>query len=166
MARYAPGYEDRERVQSEQSSAALLEEYSKIQEEIADLEKGQDHEARSRLRDEKRELYQRRDRLELEIEAREKRSREIRDIWMFCGAGLAMIIIGGVFYLRGGKWIGMTLVVPGFLELLWWSSPSFGLGGALREYRFLLWNKIALSAIGLVLLCLAWHLAERRRARP
>lgn len=163
-ARYSPGYENKERVQSEKSFAVLLDEYAVAQKAIADLEKGKDQEARQRLHDEQSDLYQRRNALEVEIDARERRGREIRDIWIFSGAGLVLIAIGGAAYLRGAQWSGMTLVIPGFLELLWWSSPSFGMGGALQEYQLLLWNKIALSVIGLGLLYLGWRLVEKRRS--
>ena len=59
----------------------------------------------------------------------------------------------------------MSLILPGFLELSWWSAPSFTLGGAVREYDVLLMNKIILTIVAFVLLYSLWFFAQRRRQR-
>ena len=56
---------------------------------------------------------------------------------------------------------GMAFLIAGFAELIWWSSPSFFMGGAHSEYELLLINKITISLIGLGLLHGAWHFRTR-----
>ncbi len=70
-----------------------------------------------------------------------------------------------MLYVRGYEWVGVSLVLPGFLELMWWSAPSFTLGGAVREYDTLLVNKIVLTIISFVLLYTLWRLANRQRMK-
>ena len=76
--------------------------------------------------------------------------------WIFSIAGLALIAVGSLLFVRGYGWLGMSLILPGLLELIWWSAPSFTLGGAVREYDLLLVNKIILTIIAFVLLYALW----------
>ena len=99
-----------------------------------------------------------------ELRQREGITREIRDTWIFSGAGLVLIGMGALIYSRGSDWVGMSLVVPGVLELMWWSAPSFTLGGAVREYDTLLINKIVLTVVALAFVYALWWLARRKRA--
>ena len=75
-----------------------------------------------------------------------------------------MILLSGRLFALKSDWLGMSLAIPGFAEILWWSSPSFSMGGAQHEYTLLLVNKIAITLIGLVLLYLGWFLLNRRKA--
>lgn len=165
LDQFSSDYIETKRVQDERSTQVLLQEYREIAPKIAALEegKGKSYDELKPIRAAHPKLYEQSDKLRSEISLRETRSREIRDIWLFCGAGIIMIPLGGCFMKRGWRWVGMSLVIPGFLELLWWSSPSFNFGGAPREYQLLLWNKIGLSIIGIVLLYAAWFFAERHR---
>ncbi len=163
LDQFASDYSERKKVQEERSTEVLLQEYREVAPKIFALEegKGKSYDELKPIRDAHPKLYEQSDRLRGEISLRETRRREIRDLWLFCGAGMIMIPLGGCFMKRGWRWVGMSVAIPGFLELLWWSSPSFSFGGAAREYQLLLWNKIGLSVIGIVLLYASWVFAVR-----
>jgi hypothetical protein len=156
-----PDYQVKKEVTEEPSMTALVAEYGMTQSKINALEKGKNKEQLEELRKEEEYLYQKNSKLRDEIESRERRIREIRDLWIFCFAGIVFIILGAVFYLKQASWTGMSLLIAGFSELIWWSSPSFSGGGANAEYELLLINKTVLSLIGLGLLYVAWYFRAR-----
>ena len=158
-------YEVTEQVRMEESTEELLAEYESTSEQIEELRKAGAVEDQFSLRQGNMELFARHDALASELRQRENVTREIRDLWIFSIAGLVLIGIGSILYTRGLEWTGMSLILPGFLELSWWSAPSFTLGGAVREYDVLLMNKIVLTIVAFVLLYSLWFFAQRRRRR-
>ena len=88
-------------------------------------------------------------------------SNELRDLWIYSMAGLFLVILGCLIYFKIDRWTGLPLILAGFLELVWWSSPSFNMGGAVTEYRLLLVNKMIVTAIGLFVLFTLWTIARK-----
>lgn len=158
-------YEMTEEVRMEESTDELLAEYETSQEKIKQIREADPSKELFAVRQENAELFARNDALASELREREALSREIRDTWIFSIAGLVLIAVGSLLYSRGHAWPGVSLILPGFLELMWWSAPSFTLGGAIREYDVLLVNKIVLTIVAFVLLYTLWLLAERKRAK-
>ncbi len=157
-------YEVQEQVRLEESTDELMSEYEELEAQIDELKKADPPKELFVLRQENPELFARHAALASELREREAVTREIRDTWIFSGAGLILIGIGAVLYSRGYSWVGMSLVVPGVLELMWWSAPSFTLGGAVREFDTLLMNKIILSVLALAVVYALWFFAQRMRA--
>jgi len=158
-------YEMQEQVRLEASTDELMAEYETTQEEIEQLHNSVPKTDQYTLRQQHLELFARNDALASELRQREAVEREIRDTWIFSVAGLILIAVGSLAYARDYQWVGMSLILPGFLELLWWSAPSFTLGGAVREYDILLINKIILTLISFVLMYTLWFFSQRKRAR-
>lgn len=158
-------YEVTEEVRVEESTDELLAEYETTKEQIRQLRESDPSKELSTIRQENAELFARSEALASELKQRETIKREIRDIWIFSVAGLGLIAVGSLLYARGYGWPGISLILPGFLELIWWSAPSFTLGGAVREYDLLLMNKIVLTIIAFVLLYTLWFFAQRKRAK-
>jgi len=158
-------YDMKEEVRLEASTKELLDEYNAGYKEIQELRKANPNTELFAMRQAHAKLFARNDALASELRQRQAKSRELRDIWLFSGAGLVLIGLGSVLYVRGYEWTGMSLMVPGFLELVWWSAPSFTLGGAVREHDLLLFNKIILTIIAFVLLYSLWLIAQRRRKK-
>ena len=90
----------------------------------------------------------------------ESKSKEVFELRYFWFSGLAFLIIGLFCYERVSPWLGLTLLIAGFAEMIWATSPSFR-GGPQTEFDRLLTNKIIFSSISLVLL-LAIGYASRR----
>ena len=158
-------YEVTEEVRIEESTDELLAEYETTKEKIKQLREADPSKELFAIRQENAELFARSGALALELQQRETIKKEIRDIWIFSVAGLVLIAVGSLLYARGHCWPGMSLILPGFLELIWWSAPSFTLGGALHEYDLLLMNKIILTIIAFILLYTLWFIAQRKRAK-
>ena len=155
-------FEMKEEIKLEASTDELLAEYEASQKEIGQLRESDTTKKQFQLRQENVELFARSDALRTELQQRELMARELRDIWIFSIAGFILIGLGSLLYSRGYGWVGMSLILPGFLELIFWSSPSFSLGGALQEYELLLVNKIILTIIAFVLLFGLWFVSRRK----
>lgn len=149
-------------IQAEKSFDLLVEQYSKLKTELDELEKGKTDESElKQLRKEHVEKYNRFRELEYEIKGREERTRENRDLWIFSGSGFVLVLLGAFLYRRNRPnlvWIGMALILAGYTEILYWSSPSFSGGGAKEEYLQLLINKIVFTLLGLGMLLALWIL--------
>lgn len=81
----------------------------------------------------------------------ESKTKEIFELRYFWFSGLVFLIIGFLGYRKGLPWLGLTLLIAGFSEMIWATSPSFR-GGPQPEFDRLLTNKIIFSLVSLVLL--------------
>lgn len=85
----------------------------------------------------------------------ERRSEEIgkaRFSWI-CGLGVVLVGLGFAYKWR---WLGLSFIISGFAQMIWWVSPSFSFNEASAEYQRMLENKFTLSLITLVLILLLW----------
>ncbi len=99
--------------------------------------------------------YQRESMLREAISDWEGRTEQIRELRVFWAFGLGIFVIGGLVYLRA-PWLGMSLLIPGVVEMIWWSSPSFRFAGSPLEFERLLFNKLVFTNITLVLFIAGW----------
>ena len=116
-------YAVQEQVRMEESTEELLAEYEATSAKIEEIRKSDPPADQFTMRQKHMDLFARHDALASELRQRENVTREIRDIWIFSVAGLILIGVGSVLYMRGIEWAGMSLILPGFLELSWWSAP-------------------------------------------
>lgn len=93
------------------------------------------------------------------ISSWEERAKEIRALRLYTFVGFVFAAAGLVSYLKKNRWLGITLLIVGFSEIVYWTSPSF-LGTSTLEFDRLLVNKLVISLISLVALGLAIHLLE------
>ena len=84
----------------------------------------------------------------------EEKSKEIHALRFYWTVGCAIAIVGMLSAVYLNRWLGLTLLIVGFAELVYWTSPTF-LGPSTREFDRLLVNKLALSAVSVVLLVVA-----------
>ena len=85
----------------------------------------------------------------------EQKSNQIRELRFYWACGLLAVALAALCHWRGFQWAAMPLLILGFLEMEWWTSPSF-LGGAQQEFTRLLDNKILFTALSLVVLFACW----------
>jgi hypothetical protein len=103
------------------------------------------------------EPYKTRDEARDAISDWERQSHEIFKIRFYWALGLVLAIVGFVLYTKVNPWLGITVLITGFAEMVYWTSPSF-FYGAEFEYNKLLTNKIVLSILTLGLLILGGFL--------
>ena len=81
----------------------------------------------------------------------EARSKEIHALRFYWLVGVALSALGMVVYFRRRRWLGLSLLIAGFSEIIYWTSPTF-LGMSTREFDRLLGYKLAFSVVSLALL--------------
>lgn len=150
-----------ETVDRKASTDELMAEYEALRSELQALNEqyraeGRTEEDHFELRQENAERFSLQNALYSELRQRESMSEKLRDTWVFSIAGMVLVVLGVLLYARGARWLGMGLVIPGLLELMWWSAPTFSLGGAQLEYQSLLLNKIMLTVIALLIVIGLW----------
>lgn len=150
-------------VESEKDTNVLVDEYRRIDEEIIAMEKG-DREYGDRVYD---KLGRKKNILQKEIQERERKKREFRDVWIFTAYGAALIILGTLLYRRRAVWPGLSLVIAGFTIFEYWASPAYSYyGSASSEFHALLVSKTLLTFIALVALYTVWRLMHVASDEP
>jgi hypothetical protein len=89
----------------------------------------------------------------------ENRSKEIFEIRFYWSVGLLLVITGFLLYKKLNEWLGITLIIAGFAEKVYWTSPSF-LSSTSVEYENLLTNKIIFSIGTLIFLVVVAFLSD------
>jgi hypothetical protein len=154
-------FEMKQEIREEVSTEELLSEFESVQLEIEKIrdeyeEQEGSTEDRFKLQREHPELMARQESLRSELIQREAMSEKLRDTWVFSIAGMILVALGALVYSRGRQWLGMAFVLPGLIELQWWSAPAFSMGGAQLEYQLLLINKIILTVIAMAIVIVLW----------
>jgi hypothetical protein len=166
LDRFETDFADRQKALEQKDDGVLLDNYREANEHIRALEKGVKHDALEDLRRENVEKYDLRDSLRTEIQEREQRRRQLRDIWIYSAFGILLIFVGAAVYRGGAIWAGFAVVVTGFSELEYWASPTFFGGAADAEFHTLLINKLILSLIALALLYAFWAIRNLPNHAP
>jgi hypothetical protein len=84
----------------------------------------------------------------------EARSKEIHALRFYWLVGVVLSALGMLIYILRRRWLGLTFLIAGFTEIIYWTSPTF-LGISTREFDRLLGYKLAFSAVSLALLLVA-----------
>lgn len=107
------------------------------------------------------EPYESEVKLKEAIERRERWQRKVGEVWFFWIAGAISIGIGAYVFRAVNAWLGMSGVLVGYAEMLFWTSPLLHRRFAGAEFETLLSIKLLLSAITLVSLIALWLLKSR-----
>lgn len=92
----------------------------------------------------------------------ESQSKEIYELRFYWIIGFFAVFAGTLVYKKINSWLGFALIVTGFSEMGYWSSPSFKWASALHEYNLLLTNKLVLSLVAFILLILFWMKSDSK----
>jgi hypothetical protein len=109
-----------------------------------------------------REPYKSRQLLEGAISERESHRRQLWELHFFWLCGLLFVLLGMAAYFQLNRWFGITLLVLGYLEMIWVTVPSFRTFGAAQEFDRLLTAKVIYSAATLVLVLIVWRYVARQ----
>jgi hypothetical protein len=147
LDRYSPVTKDIERARSLEELARKYDEsYNKVKALEAGKTKAQLEEI-----DKNEEPYYSRDAYRQAIEEWEGKSRQIFEIRFYWFVGLALAVGGFFVFRKSSVWLGITLLLTGFSEIIYWTSPMFFGSSSVEFNRLLVW-KMILSAISLILL--------------
>jgi hypothetical protein len=146
-------------IEGAQSLEGLLAMYDPARKCSDDLDKqckGESEEEQSRFRDVHSEEYDKERKIRGAIGDWEEKSKEIRQLKVYWSFGAGLLLLGIVFCRCAARWLGMALLIPGFSEMIWWTSPSFGWTGPAVEFDWLLTNKILFTCATLAILLTVW----------
>lgn len=141
----------------------LISEYEKARAAVEAYEiERPNMEVLTRYQQQSIEPYKTMIRLEAAIEAWEKKGREYQRVWYQWSAGLFLFVLGFIAFRLSKSWITLAIIIAGLGEMIWWSSPTRMIVGALSEHERLLNAKLLLTIVTFVLLLFAWIMSERR----
>ena len=103
------------------------------------------------------EPYRSERQLKKAIDSWEEHSREIYKLHFFWFCGLVLLAAGYILYEFLSRWVGLTLLIAGFSEMIYWCSPNFISERGLEFDRMLV-QKFAFSLISLLLLIVIAYL--------
>jgi len=115
-----------------------------------------------KFRDDHRDEYRRAAELGSAIADWEHKTNQVLELRVFWACGIGLFLVGAVLLAAGRQWLGVSLIVPGIVEMLWWTSPSIRLEGCPVEFERLLHEKILFTLITLGVVIVAWLLNESR----
>ena len=153
--------------------ADIVKEYEPARERVDSLNKDLKQELATKTRDEyymheqkwkedHKKEYEREAELKEAIQEWENRSKDILELRVFWSFGLVFFLAGAAMLKSGNKWLGMAFLIPGIVEMIWWTSPSFRITGSPLEFDRLLNNKLLFTFATLAVLLVFWIMGERR----
>ncbi len=161
LGKYNPSFKNK--IKDADCLEALDKEYAKIKEKV----KKADEEIKKSKRKVNRyseEPFKTERELQAAIKKWECRSEEIRKTRFFWACGLIIAIAGSALFIKE-IWFGLSFIIAGLTQMIWWVSPSFRHNEASAEYHRMLENKFPLSLITLVFVILLWFLFNKYLAR-
>ncbi len=168
--------ETQKAIQAAESLDELLEQYAPAQKQVEDLDaqlkkmkEGKTHDeiivARNKFNEEHEEEYDRAKDLKKAIREWETKSKEILELRVFWAFGFGLFLIGIFLQARVFGWLGMAFLIPGVVEMVWWTSPSFRFVGSPLEFDRLLMNKLVFTLVTLVILLVWWAYINSSRKK-
>ncbi len=140
----------------------LVADYESNFKQVKEYEKGKSDQELSKIRRPQIEPYKTKLKLERAIRDWESKEESIKKLLVQWCIGLAVLAIGCALYLKVASWLAMALITSGLGEMIWWSSPSLNLGGAVTSFESLLNHKLVLSIISLIVVMIIWVINERK----
>lgn len=120
---------------------------------------------RERFQYEHKQEYKRESDLKGAIHDWEEKSKEILELRVFWAFGFAMLFVGALMQIRRAGWLGISLIISGLIEMIWWTCPSFRFAGSPMEFDRLLNNKLIFTLITLAILVCWWVLMNRKESK-
>ena len=159
-------------IQNATALSDLVQQYAPARKQVdlldSDLKKELSQQTRDeyymyeqKWREDHKQEYERESDLKVAIQDWENRSKEILELRVFWTFGLALFLIGIFLQGRGFSWLGMSLLIPGIVEMIWWTSPSFRFVGSPLEFDRLLNNKLMFTLATIAIILIWWNLTHR-----
>lgn len=135
-----------------------------LTEQMKGISETERHNFRMEFQREHEDEYNKVTKLSMAIRDWETKSKQILEVRVFWLIGFILFVIGGIVYLKL-PWLGMALIIPGVVEMCWWTSPSFRFAGNVHEFERLLNNKLIFTNITLLMLIVVWSIFESKEKK-
>lgn len=142
---------------------SLIIKFDKAHNIVEDLERGRTSEEIDSLERAEKKSYKTKESYKDAIRDWEEKEEKIYEAIVFWIIGLLLIVAGAFLYYRKLRWIGLSLIITGFIEMIWWSSPDLTLDGATLEFIRFLNIRLALSCITFIIMVAIWLLNKNEK---
>ena len=148
-------------IRSTVSLESLLKQYDKVYNDVIEFEKGKTEEELNSINIYGNEHYVSKSKYKDAIVDWEAKEEMIHEVIVFWIIGFLLISIGSYLYFKKSKWIGLSIIIPGIIQMIWWSSPSMSVSGAHVEFLKFLNAKLIFSLITFFILIVMWSLFNK-----
>jgi hypothetical protein len=149
------------KIKHSSSLDTLLLHFDKAYNEVIVFEKDKTEEELKEVNKNRDEPYNSKTKYKKAIRDWEKKEEKIHEVIVFWIVGLILVLLGSLIYYRKGKWLGLSLIIVGFVEMIWWSSPSISTSGSHIEFLKFLNIKLFLSLISISILIVLWEIGKK-----
>jgi hypothetical protein len=160
LEKYNPTLKNK--IKEADSLESLDKEYAKIKKEVEIAEGEMKEQAREMNRLNKEPFKTERE-LQTAIKNWERHSAEIRQTRFFWTCGLILSFAGLLLFIKC-PWFGLSFIIAGISQMIWWVSPSFSYNEASSEYHRMLENKFFLSLSTFIFVIVLWFLFKKYSA--
>jgi len=151
-----------EKIKYSSSLDTLLFHFDKAYNEVIQFEKNKTEEELEEVNKYLDEPYNSKSKYKNAIQDWEQKEEQIHEVIVFWIVGLILVLLGSLLYHKKGKWLGLSIIIVGFIEMIWWSSPSISTSGSQLEFLKFLNTKLILSLITITILIVLWQIDKRR----
>lgn len=148
-------------IKSTVSLESLLKLYDKAYNDVTEFEKDKTEEDLKNINKYGDEPYVSKSKYKAAIVDWESKEEMIHEVIVFWIVGFLLISIGSFLYFKKSKWIGLSIIIPGVIQMIWWSSPSMSTSGAHVEFLKFLNIKLMFSLITFFILIVMWLLYRK-----
>jgi hypothetical protein len=114
-----------------------------------------------------REPYKSKQQLEQAIHERESHGRQLSELHFYWWCGIVSAVIGFAAYFRLNNWFGLSVMILGYIEMMYATCPSFRSFGAAQEFDTLLTTKVVYSVLTVISVLVFWrYVAAAPAERP
>ncbi len=145
-------------IKSTVSLESLLKQYAKAYNDVTEFEKDKSEEDLKKINKYGDEPYASKSKYLAAIVDWESKEKMIHEVIVFWIIGFFLISTGSFLYFKKSKWIGLSIIIPGIIQMIWWSSPSMSTIGAHVEFMKFLNIKLIFSIITFFVLIVMWLL--------
>ncbi|MFA8343180.1 MAG: hypothetical protein ACEPO8_09460 [Rhodothermaceae bacterium] len=135
----------------------LIEKYETVQEEIKAYEADTTKPKIANLDHWQTEPYKSKILTEERIREWESKNKEIYKLVFYCLIGIVFLAIGFLLYRKKLKWLGLTFLIMGFTELIYWGTPTYI--SQPQIYETMIITQLIINLISfIILLAVGWSI--------
>lgn len=157
LEKYNPTLKNK--IKEADSLESLDKEYAKIKKEV-EIAEGEMKDSAREMNRLNKEPFKTERELQTAIKNWERHSAEIRQTRFFWTCGLILSFAGLLLFIKC-PWLGLSFIIAGISQMIWWVSPSFSYNEASSEYHRMLENKFFLSLSTFIFVIVLWFLFKK-----
>jgi hypothetical protein len=127
----------KEEITKARSLEDLLSMYDKARNQVREFEAGKSKEQLKGIEKEETEPYRSERKLKNAIEDWEFKAKNIYELRFYWSIGLILLVLGTSLYFTWSRWLGISLVITSFSEMIYWTSPTFFGSSSIESDRLL-----------------------------